>query len=165
MLINREIQLAAQALGDLLHQRSATVTTAESCTGGAIAAAITAIAGSSSWLEVGLVTYSNRFKQQLLSVSEHTIAQHGVVSEPVVAQMLAGVCALAVADYGIAVSGIAGPGGATAHKPVGTVCFAWGAPGYQVQTTQCFQGDRDTVREQAVLFALSGLSQFLKSTG
>lgn len=165
MLINREIQLAAQALGDLLHQRSATVTTAESCTGGAIAAAITAIAGSSSWLEVGLVTYSNRFKQQLLSVSEHTIAQHGVVSEPVVAQMLAGVCALAVADYGIAVSGIAGPGGATAHKPVGTVCFAWGAAGCQVQTTQCFQGDRDTVREQAVLFALTGLSQFLKSTG
>ena len=165
MLINQEVQLAAQELGDLLQQRGAVVTTAESCTGGAIAAAITAVAGSSGWLEVGLVTYSNRFKQQLLSVSEHSIAQHGVVSEPVVAQMLAGVCAFAAADYGIAVSGIAGPGGATVNKPVGTVCFAWGTPSSQVQTTQCFQGDRDAVREQAVLFALTGLSEFLKSTG
>lgn len=165
MLFNAEIHQAAQTLGTLLQQRGATVATAESCTGGAIAAAITAVAGSSAWLELGLVTYSNRFKEQLLDVPTALIAQHGVVSEPVVAQMLLRVCALSSADYGITVSGIAGPGGATAQKPVGTVCFSWGAPSDAVQTTQYFQGDRDSVREQAVLFALAGLSQHLKSTG
>lgn len=165
MLINSKIQQAAQALGVLLQQRGVTVAIAESCTGGAIAAAITAVSGSSAWLELGLVTYSNRFKEQLLNVPTALIAQHGVVSEPVVAQMLLGVCALSSADYGITVSGIAGPGGATAQKPVGTVCFSWGTPSDAIQATQCFQGDRDSVREQAVLFALAGLSQHLKSTG
>ncbi|HEY7773625.1 MAG TPA: CinA family protein [Marinagarivorans sp.] len=163
MLINTEIQALAQWVGDLLAQRNAKLALAESCTGGAVAAAITAIAGSSSWFELGLVTYSNGFKSRLLNVSEETIADHGVVSEPVVAQMLMGACELAGAEFGIAVSGIAGPGGGTPQKPVGTVCFAWGSPSQAALSTQHFSGDRDSIRKQSVLFVLEQLGKHIAS--
>lgn len=161
MLISGEIQTLAKRVGKLLEQRCAKLTLAESCTGGAVAAAISSTAGSSSWFELGVVTYSNTFKSQLLKVSETTIKDFGVVSEPVVAQMLIGACELASAEYGIAVSGIAGPSGATLQKPVGTVCFAWGAPSQAALSTQYFTGDRDSIREQSVVFALERLAEYV----
>ena len=118
------LQLAAE-LGDALQLRQWRVATAESCTGGGIAAAITAIPGSSNWFEYGLVTYANAAKQHLLGVDSETLSNEGAVSENVVRQMAAGTLSLTGADIAVAVSGIAGPGGGSAEKPVGTVWFAW----------------------------------------
>lgn len=148
-------QLAKQ-VGAALQQRGETVSTAESCTGGLLAGAITEIAGSSAWFEQGFVTYANQAKQQLLGVPAADLEQLGAVSEPVVKAMAQGVVK-AGADWGLATSGIAGPDGGSESKPVGTVWFAW-AGKTTVQAEQCvFSGDRQQVREQAVAYALQGL--------
>ena len=146
---------------DLKYQ-GLTITTAESCTGGWVAKVLTDVAGSSAYMIAGLVTYSNSAKNELLGVTESSLNQHGAVSEPVVREMVAGAQALTGADIAVAISGIAGPGGGSEDKPVGTVWFAWGrSPADTVAVTEVFAGDRDQVRRQAVLFALQGLRAFL----
>ncbi len=135
--------------------------TAESCTGGLIAAACTDLAGSSAWLECGFVTYSNAAKTALLGVETALIEAHGAVSEPVARAMALGALAHSRAQVSVAVTGIAGPGGGTAAKPVGTVWLAWCLPGQTATqcATQCchFAGDRAAVRTATVQHALSGL--------
>ncbi len=153
-----EIFQLAQQLGDRLCQVGKLVTTAESCTGGGISHAITSVAGSSSWFEMGYVVYSNRAKQQLLNVSAASLQSHGAVSEVVVREMATSALTQANADYAVAVSGVAGPGGGSADKPVGTVWFAWAFKDGKVHTLcQQFSGDRNEVRDQTVVVALRGL--------
>jgi nicotinamide-nucleotide amidase len=153
------VELGAR-LGALLLARQATVSTAESCTGGLIAAALTETAGSSVWFHQGVVTYSNTAKQTLLHVSASTLAQHGAVSQECAAEMATGAAIGANALLSIAVTGIAGPTGATLGKPVGMVCFGFGVvrdatlPPKVTTQTKYFDGDRAAVREQAVRFAL-----------
>ena len=155
------LQLAAE-LGDALQLRQWRVATAESCTGGGIAAAITAIPGSSNWFEYGLVTYANAAKQHLLGVDSETLSNEGAVSENVVRQMAAGTLSLAGADIAVAVSGIAGPVGGSAEKPVGTVWFAWAiAKGQPITSCHQLDGDRNQIQQQAVVIALEGLLALL----
>lgn len=154
----------AETLGLALRARSWRVTMAESCTGGGIASAITDVPGSSGWFDMGFVTYSNEAKQQLVGVSADTLAAHGAVSEQVAAEMALGARAAAGADLAVAVSGIAGPTGGSALKPVGTVCFAWAGPdGLSTQTCH-FDGDRAEVRRQTVRQALVGLLTLAKDS-
>ena len=149
-------QLAAE-LGRQLQVLNAQVTTAESCTGGAISEAITRIAGSSAWFEAGFVTYSNHQKTRQLQVPEPLFAQVGAVSREVVEAMARGAQAQSGARFSVAVSGVAGPGGGSAAKPVGTVWLAWG-DGQQVSSRRCqFAGDRQAVRRQTVERALQGV--------
>ncbi len=153
--------LAAQ-LGGLLKSHGLMLATAESCTGGGVAQAITDVAGSSSWFERGFVTYSNQSKHEMLGVSESAIAQHGAVSEAVVREMVAGALAKSSAQMALAVSGIAGPDGGTPDKPVGTVWFAWGLK-HAATNAQRFQfpGNRAEVRAHAVHAALQGAIDLL----
>ena len=155
------IQLST-ALAQRLSQRGWRVAAAESCTGGGISAAITAIPGSSAWFEYGIVSYANQAKHKLLQVSTRTLDEQGAVSEAVVREMLKGVLALAGADVAVAVSGIAGPTGGTADKPVGTVWFAWGLASGEVRTQLLhFTGDRQSVQQQSVAQGLRGLLDLL----
>lgn len=149
-------QLSLQ-LGQQLRQRNWRVATAESCTGGGVAAAITAIAGSSEWFEYGVVSYANSAKVKLLGVSEESLAREGAVSETVVLEMVRGLLILSGAEIAVAISGIAGPGGGSPEKPVGSVWFAWGAATGEIRTEfKHFSGDRQSVQAQAVLWALDG---------
>lgn len=149
-------------LASALQAKHWMLTTAESCTGGAIAKACTDLAGSSVWFERGFVTYSNESKQEMLSVPAATLAEHGAVSEAVTAAMATGALLHSQAQVAVSVSGIAGPGGGTTTKPVGMVCFGWAAQDGKVRTaTQYFEGDRDAVRYQAVQYALQGVLQML----
>lgn len=147
----------AARLGEQLRILGAQVSTAESCTGGGIAEAITRIAGSSSWFEVGFVTYSNRQKTAQLAVPEALFEQGGAVSEAVVEAMARGAQARSGARFAVAVSGVAGPGGGTPQKPVGTVWLAWAAGDSVLSQRHQFNGDRQAVREQTVSTALEGL--------
>jgi nicotinamide-nucleotide amidase len=148
----------ATALGRALQRGGLRAATAESCTGGLLAGAITDVAGSSGWFERGFVTYSDDAKRALLAVRAETLAAHGAVSEAVAAEMAAGALAHSPADLAVAVTGIAGPGGGTPAKPVGTVCFAWARRGRAIATsTQRFPGDRAAVRAATVRAALQGL--------
>jgi nicotinamide-nucleotide amidase len=147
----------ADELGRRLHGAGRFLTTAESCSGGWIAKCVTDIAGSSAWLDRGFVTYSNDAKRDMLGVSSRTLAEHGAVSEPVVREMALGALANSRADLAVAVSGIAGPGGGSDEKPVGTVCFAFAAPGDVRCETLCFDGDREAVRRRTVAHALRRL--------
>lgn len=152
----------SELLGQKLQARAWRVATAESCTGGGIAAAITAVAGSSAWFEYGIVSYANRAKQTLLKVGSETLVQDGAVSKAVVEQMVAGVLALSSANIAVAVSGIAGPSGGTEGKPVGTVWFAWGlASGEIYSESFYFSGDRAAVQQQSVEQGLKGLLKLL----
>lgn len=142
------------ALADALRARGWRMATAESCTGGLIAAACTAVAGSSDWFERGFVTYSNEAKATMLGVPAPLIAQHGAVSEEVALAMAGGTLAHAPVQLAVAVTGIAGPGGAVQGKPVGTVWLAWGtAAGLQASRLQ-LPGDRAAVRSATVAAAL-----------
>lgn len=134
-----------------------TLATAESCTGGWVAKLCTDITGSSAWFDSGFVTYSNQAKQRMLGVSASILQQYGAVSEATAVAMVEGALARSGADLALAISGIAGPGGGTPDKPVGTVCFAWGCKGLPPRSETCrFDGDRDAVRRQAVAHALAG---------
>ena len=149
-------------VGQKLLARGWRVATAESCTGGGIAAAITAIPNSSYWFEYGIVSYANSAKEKLLHVNSETLAREGAVSQATVEQMVKGVLDLSGADIGVAVSGIAGPTGGTAEKPVGTVWFAWGlASGLINSAVYNFSGDRVSVQHQSVIYALNGLLKLL----
>jgi len=148
----------AARLGSALRARGLRVATAESCTGGMVAAAITAVAGSSEWFERGFVTYSNEAKREMLGVPGELITAHGAVSEAVAAAMAGGAVARSHATCALSVTGVAGPGGGTAAKPVGLVCFGWSiAGGAPVADTRQFSGDRAAIRAAAVTVALERL--------
>jgi nicotinamide-nucleotide amidase len=150
-------ELAAR-LGRALAARGWKVATAESCTGGLVAAAITGIAGSSAWFDRGFVTYSNDAKVEMLGVRPETLAASGAVSEDTAREMAAGALARCAADLVVAVTGIAGPSGGTPAKPVGLVCLAWAGRHAAVEArTVRFDGDRAAVREATVVAALQGL--------
>ena len=156
------LELAARRLGEALLERGWRMATAESCTGGWIAQSVTAIAGSSDWFEAGLVTYSNAAKVSLLGVDPMTIERHGAVSGETAAAMAAGAIAVTGADLAVAVTGVAGPGGGSAAKPVGTVWFGFAGSG-RAPRAECrrFDGDRRAVRAQTVAVALAGLAAML----
>ncbi len=162
--MNKTLLSLSRQCGELLLQQHCKVTTAESCTGGWIAQCITAVAGSSDWFETGFVTYSNQAKQQLLGVPEECFEGSnapGAVSEETVLAMARGALQAAGADYAVATSGVAGPGGGTPGKPVGTVWIAWAWRTADVVESiarvQRFTGDREAVRKQSVQAALEGL--------
>ena len=134
---------------------------AESCTGGLIAAACTDLAGSSQWFERGFVTYSNAAKTDMLGVDAALIGQHGAVSEAVARAMAQGALALSRAQAAVAVTGVAGPGGGSPHKPVGTVWFGWATPAGVVSEARHFAGDRASVRQATVAHALGRLVELL----
>lgn len=150
----------AEKLGRALQAKAWRVTTAESCTGGGIAQAITSVAGSSAWFGYGYVSYANEAKQRMLGVQANTLAKHGAVSERVVREMAEGARQHADAQLAVAVSGIAGPDGGTQEKPVGTVWLAWSVEDQQTQArVYRFFGDRCAVRQQTLVEALRGLLQ------
>jgi nicotinamide-nucleotide amidase len=157
-LTDDEIVALAAELGRCLALRRAFVTAAESCTGGLVAGAITAIAGSSGWFQQGFVTYSNEAKARTLGVPAETLARHGAVSEETARAMAEGALRVSRADYAVAITGIAGPDGGTAAKPVGMVCFGWAVRnGPATAVIRHFPGDRAAVRRASVIFALQGL--------
>lgn len=156
------MELAAQ-VGAALKQKTLVLATAESCTGGGVAQAITEIAGSSDWFDCGFVTYSNNSKTELLDISATLITRHGAVSEEVAAAMALGALANSRADISVSTTGIAGPGGAVPGKPVGTVCFGWANDESVSTETLLFAGDRQAVRRQTVVHALQGLLRFMEN--
>ncbi|WP_238945220.1 CinA family protein [Allofranklinella schreckenbergeri] len=162
------IAAAVAELAQCLIATNRMMACAESCTGGMVAAACTALAGSSAWFERGMVTYSNQAKQQMLGVPAELIATHGAVSEPVARAMAEGALRHSQAQLSLAITGIAGPSGGSEEKPVGTVWFAWAASPSQTQNpaeqsitvvtrSRIFPGHRQAVREAACLYALGGL--------
>lgn len=156
----------ARKLASRLKDAHAVVVTAESCTGGWIAQELTAIAGSSAWFDRGFVTYSNEAKQEMLGVRQETLSRHGAVSEETAMEMARGALEQGRGTVALAVTGIAGPTGGTAAKPVGTVCFAWATKrdeaGRRVRAeTKRFSGDREAVRRQSVEHALAGMLELL----
>ena len=160
--MDSELNALAEQVAESLAERQWMLATAESCTGGWIAQALTAIAGSSVWFERGLVTYSNAAKQELLGVSADTLKTYGAVSEEAAREMASGILARSRAQVALSVTGIAGPTGGTAAKPVGTVCFAWVIADVAMESqTLWFEGDREAVRRQSVIAALKGLLQRL----
>ena len=151
-----------QRIAERLASRGAMLATAESCTGGWAAQALTALAGSSNWFERGFVTYSNAAKEDMLGVRPETLARHGAVSEETAREMALGALSHSRAAVALAITGIAGPGGGTRDKPVGTVCFAWAAGGGAPRSeTRRFAGDREAVRRQSVERALVGVLELL----
>ncbi len=154
----QSLQELAAGTGAWLRRRGWRLATAESCTGGWIAKAMTDIAGSSEWFDRGFVTYSNEAKQEMLGVAAATLERNGAVSEAVVLEMVSGALANSRAQCAVAVSGVAGPGGGSAEKPVGTVWIAWAeATGSARASLFHFSGDRTQVREQTVVAALQGM--------
>lgn len=159
--MNNIIDLATR-VGIALKSRGLFLTTAESCTGGGVAHAITEIAGSSEWFDCGFVTYSNASKIQLLNVPEALIAQFGAVSEEVAGAMSKGALANSNAHISVSTTGIAGPGGAMPGKPVGTVCFGWTSQQETCTERMVFAGDRQAVREQSIIHSLQGLLRHME---
>lgn len=161
--MNRIIDLATRA-GTTLKAKGLLLATAESCTGGGIAHAVTEIAGSSEWFDCGFVTYSNTSKIRLLNVSAAVIAQFGAVSEEIADAMAKGALANSKAQVAISTTGIAGPGGAMPGKPVGTVCFGWSYGGKTWTERLIFDGNRQSVREQTIIHSLQGMLRLLEKT-
>ena len=171
MNIANKIAAVIAELAHLLIQNKSTLVVAESCTGGLLSKYCTDIAGSSAWFDGGVIVYSNSIKQKLLSVSEDTLNNFGAVSEQAATEMAKGVCQFTQIEricYGISTTGIAGPGGGSEQKPVGTVCFAWAealdnASAQLIDSkTMLFTGSRSEIREQSVLFAVEELLIILK---
>lgn len=153
----------AGEVGARLKELGLMLASAESCTGGWVGEAVTAVPGSSRWFERGFITYTNLAKQEMLGVSPATLERHGAVSEPTVREMAAGALKHSRAQVALAISGIAGPGGATPGKPAGTVCLGWAlADGRARSETRLFSGDRRQVRAQAVAAALAGVLGMLE---
>lgn len=160
------MSLAAErvaAIAARLQRRGEWLAVAESCTGGLIAKTLTDIPGSSQWFERGYVVYSNQAKQDLLGVPALLLARHGAVSEAIVRALAEGVLARAPVQWSLAVSGIAGPGGGSSEKPVGTVWIAWAGPTGVTARGHCFTSDRAAVRSQALDAALQGLLERLNA--
>ena len=163
MILNQELNapVSIGLLADLMLRNSFFLATAESCTGGLIAAACTDLAGSSAWFERGFVTYSNAAKTELLGVDAALIVQHGAVSEPVARAMAFGAIRHSHAQVSVAVTGVAGPTGGSPDKPVGTVWFAWSVCGSLQSEMMRFNGDRASVRQATVHHAISKLLTLL----
>lgn len=152
----------AERVGEALERRGWMLVTAESCTGGGVSYAVTAVPGSSHWFERGFITYTNKAKQDLLGVSAGTLERHGAVSEQTVREMAEGALRHSRAQVALAVSGIAGPGGGSLEKPVGRVCLAWSVAGADTVTrSEQYMGGREQVREQAIAAALQGVLDVL----
>jgi nicotinamide-nucleotide amidase len=152
----------AKEVGRLLKKNRQTLVTAESCTGGWAAQAVTSVAGSSAWFERGFVTYSNDAKRELLGVAAATLKKCGAVSEQTAAAMARGALQRGKGTVALAITGIAGPTGGSKDKPVGTVCFAWAAKGGTARSeTRHFKGGRESVRKQSVVHALEGIMELL----
>jgi len=145
-------------VGTRLKEKGLVLATAESCTGGWVAQVVTSVSGSSEWFDRGFVTYSNEAKREMIGVRAETLDRHGAVSEETAREMAAGALAASRAQIALALTGVAGPTGGTAQKPVGMVCFAWAVRGGAVDaTTKHFAGDREAVRRQSVEFGLQGV--------
>ncbi|MCQ9376990.1 CinA family protein [Methyloversatilis sp. XJ19-49] len=156
--MDEEFAALSDAVGAACRTSGHVIVSAESCTGGWVAEVLTATAGSSAWFDCGFVTYSNVAKQRLLDVPVDLLAAHGAVSEPVALAMVHGALARSAATIALSVTGIAGPGGATPGKPVGTVCFGWAVKGgVERSETRHFDGDRETVRRLSVRHTLTVL--------
>ena len=151
----------ARRVGERLAASGQRLATAESCTGGWVAQAITAIAGSSDWFDRGFITYSNEAKQEMLGVRADTLARHGAVSEDTAREMVQGALVRSKSTLALAVTGIAGPGGGSPQKPVGMVCFAWASRQSIRAETKHFSGDRESVRRLSVIHALEGVLKTL----
>jgi nicotinamide-nucleotide amidase len=152
-----------QAAVHELKRQGLMLATAESCTGGWVAQAVTSVAGSSEWFERGFIVYTNLSKREMLGVSAQLLSQHGAVSEPVARAMAEGALSHSRAQVALAITGIAGPGGGTPEKPVGTVCFAWAGKERVTQSATCvYSGDREAVRRRSVETALRGLLEFVR---
>lgn len=157
-----ELLTLAKELGELLKARQLKLALAESCTGGMAAQYITTIAGSSAWFDCGFVTYSNQSKQHMLGVPTGTLEKYGAVSEQTAIAMVDGALNNSQADIVGSITGIAGPDGGSAEKPVGTVCFAWAGKGFNNRTsTEVFIGDRQKIRHQAVQHLMANLIKML----
>ena len=154
-------QALTRQLAERLMAKGLMMAAAESCTGGMIAAACTDLAGSSAWFERGFVSYSNEAKTELLGVPAALIAEHGAVSEPVVRAMAQGALQHSNAQVSVAVTGVAGPGGGSAGKPVGSVWFGWATPAGVVTQLCRFEGDRHQVRQASVRHAMQRLAELL----
>ena len=162
-MANTVLYKLAKRVGAALKRRRLMLVTAESCTGGWIAEAVTMVPGSSEWFERGFVTYTYISKREMLGVKPATLKKHGAVAEEVVREMVAGALAHSHAQIAVAVSGVAGPSGGAPDKPVGTVCFAWGKKGRKPRSeTRRFPGNREAVRRRSVEHALKGV---LRMTG
>jgi nicotinamide-nucleotide amidase len=159
--MNSSINRLTQQLAQILLAKGLKIALAESCTGGLLAAHLTNLAGSSDWFERGFVTYSNQAKEESIGVAHTLIERHGAVSEQVASAMAEGVLNHSLAQVSIAITGIAGPGGGSANKPVGMVCFAWGMRAHHLIKTHSqvkqFSGDRESIREQACVYAIESL--------
>ena len=156
------LEALAARVGERLKQQGRMLATAESCTGGWVAQAVTSVSGSSDWFDRGFVTYSNDAKRDMLGVSAETLAARGAVSEETAREMAAGALGRSRAWAALAITGVAGPTGGTPDKPVGMVCFAWALRGGAVESeTRRFQGDREAVRRQSVQHSLQGLLERL----
>lgn len=152
----------SRTVGARLKSARALLVTAESCTGGWVAQALTSVPGSSDWFERGFVTYSDDAKRELLGVRPDTLSRHGAVSEETAREMARGALERSPGTLALAVTGIAGPGGGSAAKPVGMVCFAWALKGGAVRSETChFSGDRESVRRQSVAHVLQGVLKAL----
>ncbi len=167
----QDLDTLSETLGKALQANGLQLALAESCTGGMVAQAITAIAGSSGWFDRGFVTYSNEAKTEMLGVPEILIHTHGAVSEQVAQAMALGALRHSRANISASVTGIAGPGGGSAQKPVGMVCFGWAInvgnpqPEKILVETRFFDGDRAEIRQQAASHSLAGLLKLIKETG
>jgi nicotinamide-nucleotide amidase len=157
MRIDDDLYRLAVQVGRAASARRWLVATAESCTGGLVAGAITAVAGSSAWFDRGFVTYSNEAKIEQLGVSLETLATYGAVSTQTAAAMAAGALRASRAQWAVAITGVAGPGGGSIEKPVGMVCFGWASPGRVTSEQRQLKGDRAEVRRESVRIALAGL--------
>ena len=156
------MEILAAQVGGALKSNGLMLATAESCTGGAVAVAMTDLGGSASWFERGFVTYTNEAKQEMLGVEPDTLQRYGAVSEAVVREMVAGALRHSRAQVALSVSGIAGPTGGSPDKPVGTVWFAWGIKdGQSVAQLHHLAGDRAAIRAQSVRIALQGVIEIL----
>ena len=157
-MVDKELEQLALDVGRALKSTGLSLVTAESCTGGWVGEAVTAIAGSSDWFDRGFITYSNAAKREVLGVAAATLSQHGAVSEETAREMALGALKHSRAQVSVAITGVAGPGGGSADKPVGTVCFAWAKNDIALRSARhLLEGDRTEVRRQSVVIALRGI--------
>ncbi|AXV64425.1 MULTISPECIES: CinA family protein [Pseudoalteromonas] len=163
MELHQEIKTLAAKLGAILTDKRLWITTAESCTGGGVSYALTDTPGSSHYIDRAFVTYSNQAKHELIGVSNETLQNFGAVSEQTVLEMASGAAKAAKADIAIAISGIAGPGGATRDKPVGLVWFCVHFAGKNYPSKHVFTGDRASVRAQAIVYSIEKVIEIIKS--
>ena len=159
-----KLNILAESLGAALKARGFVLALAESCTGGMVAQAITSVAGSSAWFDRGFVTYSNQAKMDMLGVNKQTLLQFGAVSEQTAAEMAQGALRFSLADISASITGIAGPDGGTAVKPVGIVCFGFALKNSVKTSIQHFVGNRESVRQQASVYAIFQLTELMRLT-